>query len=135
MHFSRRHENLRIHLYLIGLAVVLRSFIAPGYMLSISTDDGLGLALCDGPVAVYQADKSHDHHDGHDGGDETAVSHISTGCSFWSTSSLLVLNAALEAEPAIISRYQHQTTYQSPNLHTFFVNSRVIRGPPVPFFS
>lgn len=135
MHFFRRHINLRIHLYLIGLAVVLRSFIAPCYMLSISADGGLGLAFCDGPVAVYQVDKSHDHHDGHDGSDGAAESHISTGCSFWSTSSLLVLNTALEAEPVIVSRYQDQTTYQSLNLHTIIANASVIRGPPVSFFS
>ena len=135
MRFSRRHKNLRIHLYLIGLAVVLRSFIAPGYMLSISTDGGLGLAFCDGPVAVYQVDKSHDHHDGHDGGDEAAVSHISTGCNFWSTSSVIVFNSVLQVEPVVVTGQQDQIPYQTPNLENFNVNSRVIRGPPVSFFS
>ena len=104
-------------------------------MLSISADGGLGLAFCDGPVAVYQVDKSHDHHDGHDGGDEAAVSHISTGCSFWSTSSVIVFNSVLQVEPVVVTGQQDKIPYQTPNLGNFIVNSRVIRGPPVSFFS
>ncbi len=135
MRFFRRHKNLRTHLYLIGLAVVLRSFIAPSYMLSIGGDGGgLGLAFCDGPVAMYQSSYLYDHHN-HDGSEGEAESHISTSCSFWSTSSVLVFNSALEAETVIVSRYQKQISYQSPNLHKFIGNSRVIRGPPVPFIS
>jgi len=134
MRFFRRHKNLSIHLYLIGLAVVLRSFIAPGYMLSISADGGLGLAFCDGPVAMYQVEDAHSHHN-HDVDDESSESHISTSCSFWSTSSLLVFNTVLEIEPVIAIRHQDQTVYQSLNLHTIIANSRVIRGPPVSSFS
>ena len=134
MRFFRRHKNLRTHLYLIGLAVVLRSFIAPGYMLSIGGGGGLGLAFCDGPVAMYKSSDLHDHHN-HDGDDGTAESHISTSCSFWSTSSVLVFNSALEAEPVIVIRHQNQITYRSSNLHKFIVDSRVIRDPPAPFIS
>ncbi len=130
MSFFRRHKNLRIHLYLIGLAVVLRSMIAPGYMLSISADGGLGLAFCDGPVAMYQADDAHSHHN-HGADDESSESHISTTCSFWSTSSLLVFNTMLEVEPVIAIRHQDQIVYQAPNLQEFFASSRGIRGPPV----
>jgi hypothetical protein len=130
MHFFRRHKNLEIHLTLIALAVVMRSFIAPGYMLSISVDGGLGLAFCDGPVVMYQANDSHAHHN-HDGNDGEAESHISTSCSFWSTSSVLVFNSVLEAEPVIVTRHQNQIAYQAPNLYVFIVNSRIIRGPPV----
>ncbi len=133
MRFFRRHKNLKAHLILIALAVVLRSFIAPGYMLSISADGGLGLAFCDGPVAMYQEQDSHAHHD-HDGNDSEAESHISTYCSYWSASSLLVFNSVLEVEP-VVNRDQYQISYQSPNLQHFLAKSRVIRGPPVPFFS
>ncbi len=132
MRFSRRHKNLRIHLYLIGLAVVLRSFIAPGYMLSISADGGLGLAFCDGPVAMYQANDTHDHHNHDHGGDDgTTENHISTSCSFWSTSSVLVFNTELVVEPVIVTRHQNQIPYHTQNLQHFIANSRVIRGPPV----
>lgn len=134
MRFFCRHKNLRIHLYLIGLAVVLRSFIAPGYMLSISADGGLGLAFCDGPVAMYQAKDSHHHHD-HGGDNESSESYVSTTCSFWSTSSLLVFNTVLEAEPVTVIRYQNQIVYQAPNIQKILANSRVIRGPPDLYFS
>lgn len=134
MRFFCRHKNLRIHLYLIGLAVVLRSFIAPGYMLSISADGGLGLAFCDGPVAMYQAKDSHHHHD-HGGDNESSESYVSTTCNFWSTSSLLVFNTVLEAEPVTVIRYQNQIVYQAPNIQKILANSRVIRGPPDPYFS
>ncbi len=130
MHFFRRHKNLRIYLALIALAVVLRSFIAPGYMLSISADGGLGLAFCDGPVAMYQAHESHAHHD-HDGDDSEAESHISTSCSFWSASSLQIFNSVLEAEPVTVSRHQNKIFYRTPILQSYIVNFRVIRGPPV----
>jgi hypothetical protein len=129
MRFFRRHKNLRIHLYLIGLGVVLRSLIAPGYMLSISADGGLGLAFCDGPVAMYQASDAHDHHN-HDGSDNDAESHISTSCSFWSTSSVVVFNSVLDAEPVIVTRHQDQISYQATNLQHFIPNSRLTRGPP-----
>lgn len=129
MRFFRRHKNLRTHIALIGLAVVLRSFIAPGFMLSISADGGLGLAFCDGPVIMYQANDAHDHQ--HHGEDDTeAESHISTSCSFWSTSSVLVFNSVLEAERVIVSRHQNQIFYQSSNLQKFISNSRITRGPP-----
>ena len=134
MRFFRCHKNLRIHLVLIGLSVVLRSFIAPGYMLSISADGGLGLAFCDGPVAMYQANDSHNHHD-HHGDSGAAESHISTSCSFWSTSSVLVFNSVLEAEPVIVTRHQNQFPYQTQNQKHFIVNFRVIRGPPVLLYS
>lgn len=130
MHFFRCHKNLRVYLILIGLAVVLRSFIAPGYMLSISADGSLGLAFCDGPVAMYQADNSHEYHDYH-GDDGAAESHISTTCSFWSTSSVLVFNSVLVAEPVIVIRHQNQIFYQTSNLQRFIANSRITRGPPV----
>ncbi len=130
MHFFRRHKNLRIHLTLIALAVVLRSFIAPGYMLSISADGGLGLAFCDGPVAMYQAHKAHDHHGHHDGDDGAAESHISTSCSFWSTSSLQLVDSISIPELLDTTRYHEQAAYQTPFLHTLVVYSRVIRGPP-----
>ena len=134
MRFFRRHKDLRTHLILIALAVVLRSFIAPGYMLSISPEGGLGLAFCDGPVAMYQADHAHDHHD-HGDDDGAAESHISTSCSFWSTSSLMVINSVLVPDLVVASTQPEQTVYRAPNLQTFISNSRVIRGPPVPFFS
>lgn len=130
MRFFRCHNHLRIHLYLIGLAVVLRSFIAPGYMLSISADGGLGLAFCDGPVAMHQANDSHAHYD-HDGNDSEAESHIPTSCSFWFTSSLLVINSVLIPSLVVMSRHQEQIVYQAPNLQIFITNSRVIRGPPI----
>ncbi len=134
MRFFRCHKNLKTHLVLIALAVVLRSFIAPGYMLSISPEGGLGLAFCDGQVARYQADHEHDHHD-HSGDDGAAESHISTSCSFWSTSSLLVINSVLIPDLVEASNQQEQTVYRAPNLQTFIAKSRVIRGPPVPFIS
>ncbi|MFT5426468.1 MAG: hypothetical protein ACI9ZT_001409 [Gammaproteobacteria bacterium] len=129
MRFFRRHKYLRIHLILIGLAVFLRSFIAPGFMLSISADGGLGLAFCDGPVVMYQSSDSHDHHS-HDGNEGEAESHISTSCSFWSTSSVMVFNTVFEAEPVIVSRHQNQIIYRPSNLQRFIPNSRVTRGPP-----
>ncbi len=129
MRFFRHRKNLRTFLYLICLAVVLRSFIAPGYMLSIGANGDPGLAFCGGPVNMYQTGDLHDHHNEDVG---TAESHISISCSFWSTSSVMVFNSALEVELVIVADDQKQIFYQSSNLHKFIINSHVIRGPPAP---
>jgi len=138
MRFSRRQKSLRFHLYLLAAAVLLRSFIAPGFMLSVSSNGSLGLALCDGPVAMYQArqqsDDVHDHHKHHANEDGTTESHVATFCSFWSTSSVLVFNSDIEYRHFVPEHSLFSPQYNSPGYRAYSDPARVIRGPPV-FFS
>lgn len=114
------------------VTVFLRSFIAPGFMLSVSPDKGLGIIFCDGPVVVYsQEDTSpHHHHDGDDEASDT-VTHISPVCSHWSTSGANAITVSFEA-------FQFDTQFQDEVIsqdilltgYSVFTN-RTIRAPPI----
>ncbi len=114
------------------VTVFLRSFIAPGFMLSVSPDKGLGIIFCDGPVAVYSQEDTSPHHH-HDGGDEASdtVTHISPVCSHWSTSGANAITVSFEA-------FQFDTQFQDEVIsqdilltgYSVFTN-RTIRAPPI----
>ncbi|NIW48711.1 MAG: hypothetical protein GWN30_29310 [Gammaproteobacteria bacterium] len=114
------------------VTVFLRSFIAPGFMLSVSPDKGLGIIFCDGPVAVYSQEDTSPHHH-HDGGHEASdsVTHISPICSHWLTSGANAIMVSFEA-------FQFDTQFQDEVIsqdilltgYSVFTN-RTIRAPPI----
>ena len=132
MHYFRRKKSLSRFIWVIALAVVLRSFIAPGYMLSASATDGLSIIFCNGPVSldVNSDDHAAHHHDGNSDEIQQQV-HISPTCGHWSTSSMLVFNTfqAQLLDGAITGIYEY--TYKPLLLKRNSVNTRVIRGPPL----
>lgn len=136
MNFFRRKQNVIKLIWVISLAVFLRSFIAPGYMISASAEDGLGLIFCDGPVSLnIQQDQSSGHHAEHQhhGNNDDEVQqeiHISPICSQWSTSSLLVINTLFNPPFVISTRVKQHTYYQKLILQQAFNNHRDIRGSP-----
>jgi hypothetical protein len=71
----------RTAIWLIAAMLVLRSMIAPGYMLDIRGEGlgGLHITLCDGLNGALQSDGDHNAHAGHDTG--------LTSCGLWATSS------------------------------------------------
>lgn len=116
---------------LLILALVLRTFIAPGYMLAFSPAGGLGIIFCDGPVSltVDPADK-HSHHGHHD--DEDAGFSISPTCSYWSTSGLGFVTPDVIPVPSVPTVITLRAEYDSqPALQTGFI-FRSIRAPPFP---
>jgi len=129
MQYFRRRKTLRLLPWLLACALVLRSFIAPGYMLTASAEDGMGIIFCDGLVSlVSQSDHSGHHH--HHGSDEVqAEVHISPICSKWSTSGLLVINTFYlpETSPSAVLP---ESNYQAPFIRQFTNVLRPNRGPP-----
>jgi len=129
MRYFYRKQKLTTFCWLIALAVVLRSFIAPGYMLSVSADDGLGIIFCNGPGGIYAQHDVHAHHH-HDGGGTQHQNHISPTCSFWSTSSLFVVTPHFEPALIVSTRVEQPVQFQTLLLQQFFDTTRFIRGPP-----
>ena len=133
MQYFRQKRKIINLTRVISLTVILRSFIAPGYMLSASIDDGLELIFCDGPVSLTSTDDDHSSHHRHhniDDGIEQEI-HISPVCSHWSTSSVLVLNTLFEPTFVFIIRHDEQTRYQSNLVTQTSDNTNDIRGPPL----
>ena len=130
MNLFRRKKSLRIFPWLLAVAVLLRSFIAPGYMLGISSEEGLGIIFCDGPVTLERGHADHNAHQ-HDGEDATGSAvQLSPICSQWSTSSLLVFTAIFEPALFDVIRAEVDTFYNIPHYQQFYCNNCVIRGPP-----
>jgi hypothetical protein len=130
MRYFHRKQNLHNLIWGITLSVFLRSFIAPGYMLSVSADDGLSIIFCNGPAGIHSQNNDHANHHNHHGDKGTQQNHISPACSFWSTSSLLVVAARIEPAPFIVTGADRYVHYQPLLLPQFFDTSRVTRGPP-----
>jgi hypothetical protein len=124
------------HTWLIVAAVLLRSFIAPGYMLAVTGGD-LRMTFCYGPVAAAEAARdfgTHHHHPQSDpsGSEDTQSLYVSPSCSFWSASSLLVTSVAPPL-PQVAPARHHEFTFHDPLLPArVFDDARAIRAPPVP---
>ncbi len=133
MYFFRRKKILYKLIWFISLSVFLRSFIAPGYMVSASAENGLGLILCNGPVSFnIQQDQhsEHHHHDNHSNDDVSNEIHISPICSHWSTSSLLVIDSLFKPENVKAIHVKQHTQYITRLFQQVFNNNHDIRGPP-----
>ncbi len=139
MYFLSKRNNPNKLIWIISLSIFLRSFIAPGYMISASAENGLKLILCDGPVSLnVQQDQHSDHnahndhsaHNEHSNDDASNEIHISPICSQWSTSSLLVINTLFEPANVIAIHHNQQTQYQTRLFQQVFNNNHDIRGPP-----
>ena len=130
MRFLRPGNNPRILLYVVAIAVFLRSFIAPGYMLKASAEDGLGIIFCDGPVSLYISPDEHTGHHHHGDGDAQKETHISPICSQWSTSSVLVFNSIVDPLGLDTAQTVYSVHYTTPYLQQYPDSTRVTRGPP-----
>ena len=131
MQIFRRGRYLTICTRLLAAAIVLRSFIAPGFMLSVSADDGLGIVFCNGPAGIHAPDNGHSGHHHHDNTGKTGEqTHVTPMCSHWSASSLFVAVAFFAPSPDAPLPVKTNAVYQSVPLQKFPDSSRVIRGPP-----
>lgn len=132
MKYFRRQQRSRFFLCIIATAILLRSFIAPGYMLRTSAEEGFGIIFCDGPVTVNIKQNDHTPHQHH--GDDTDVNeevHISPVCSQWSTSSQLVFHSELEPVHPVTAGSGYFNHYKLTPYRKFSDPARIIRGPPV----
>lgn len=129
MRYFRNSEKSIFFPWLLAVAVLLRSFIAPGYMLSVSSGNGFGIIFCNGPVSIegHTGHPGHHHGDDHTGHSER---HTSPVCSQWSTSSLLVFNTVFEPVEFDKSNTANISEYSTPSFQQLAINNHVIRGPP-----
>ena len=131
MPLFRRKKNPGVYPWLLAAAVLLRSFVAPGYMLTVSAETGPGIIFCNGPVFLNAHHDQHPSHH-HAAGDGKARDdiHISPVCSDWSTSGLLVISAVFETVLFDAARTASGPEYTPPLFHLFSETTRAIRAPP-----
>ena len=111
------------------MSLVLRSFIAPGFMLD--TTDGPAIIFCEGPAGAYASvhqDMQHGHHDHGDKANHRA--HFTPTCTYWSISSLLVFTAIFDPALFDVIRPGKVAGYYVPDYQQYTANTHVIRGPP-----
>lgn len=135
--FRQLLRNHRLgSLLLAGL--VLRSLVATGYMLDTNPADGslLSIKLCDGPAGIYKTvseePHQHQHHaDGeHEQHEHSSQQHVFSACSFWSSSSqLLLLSFSLDH---LLDNAPHAAVFEhavATGTHAF-TRTRFPRAPP-----
>ena len=128
----RRKRNLNKYIRLIALALVLRSFIAPGFMLDTSSGNGLAIIFCNGPAGLYVPANDHANHHAHYGTDDGPPhqNHITPACSHWSTSSMLVFNSYVAVNLPDTDRTHTVPLYDAPVFAECPASNRLTRGPP-----
>lgn len=92
---GRKAYQGRTTIWLIVSMLMLRSLIAPGYMLDIRGEGigGLHITLCEGLNGALQSELDHHAHAGHETGlpgqGESTAKHDTglTSCGLWATSS------------------------------------------------
>ncbi len=131
MHFFRRSKNLSFFPWLLALALVLRSFIAPGFMLSVGDDEGIRIIFCDGPVVVNvdQHDSHAHHHAGHVSQGDSSL-HISPVCTDWSTSGAFAISISIETFRFDTSHQQEEHSYYTSFFQYAVLHDHFIRSPP-----
>ncbi len=130
---TRRGRNLKYLIRLLITALVLRSLIAPGYMISTSAHDGLAIIFCDGPVSIASGkngDHADHHHHSDDPADASQEIHISPVCSHWSASGHFTFDADPQAPRLALTRYREPTLYQPRLANRQTGTTTPIRAPP-----
>jgi len=116
--------------WVLAAGLVLRSFIAPGFMLD--TSDGLAIVFCEGPAGAYAAAHPGKHHEHHHGKPSDRHKHFTSSCTHWSTSGLLVINTFFDVlslpAPAILESH-----YRAPFLLHYSNTLHPNRGPPLAY--
>ena len=122
-----RNRFSRIFPWLLISALLLRSLIAPGFMLSVTASDGLGIIFCNGPVQQSPDEVHYQHYgNGMDTQDTTVISPV---CSQWSTSSVLVFNSGVDLLAAEYPGTIVEDHYRPPSTSVTY-NNQHIRAPP-----
>ena len=130
---SRRLDKTRMYSWLLVSALLLRSLIAPGFMLSLSAGGGLGIIFCDGPVTLSEKAGHHQHHDADlQTGDTILVSPI---CSQWSSSSVLAISTGLDLPGLELPHTGIEDRYLPPAIPATYYQKQIIRAPPVTHLS
>lgn len=112
---------------LLILTVILRTLIAPGYMLSTSAADGMRIVFCNGPVGL----PGHHHlGDPQEGGKTDGAHHVTPTCGFWSTSSHGFISYDIPSVP-FVPLTNSEVDYRLLSVHQPLTSTRGIRAPPV----
>jgi len=139
MKFIRTAHRNRLVLWLLALSLVLRSLIAPGFMLTTDGDGpfGLSITLCGsaGELAVFDdphlahAGSSTDQHT-HD--HEAAGGLLSNTCGLWSTSATYVQFITIDTDRLLqVVHDEFQINYDAPNIRVSHRLQQQPRAPPV----
>lgn len=125
---SRQHRQSLVPWLILGL--VLRTLIAPGYMLSTAGADGLRMVFCNGPAGLPMQ-IVHGQHAAGTGHDHDSARHAGPTCEFWSTSSLGFVTLDTPVSP-LVMRHVMQARYLPRFTYSPATPIRGIRAPPLP---
>lgn len=147
MRFFRKLITNRKLAAFIFIGILLRSTIAVGYMLDTNPENGdfFAIVLCDGPAGINAIDgltndtDPHAHHHEHHAKDKSinnehdhavAQDHPASSCSFWSASSISLLNdtSFLNATGYFLS--DEIVIYENHFKHRSGNSTRLARAPP-----
>ena len=141
MHFFRIKNQSRRLISLLILGMLLRSLIAPGYMLDTNTENAqlFSITICAGPAGInaipglHETEHSHHHHQhdaDHEQHNHESAEHGFSACSLWSSSSLSLL-AELDFNHVPGIKFSDNTAvYQHLFNKRFLNNSHPVRAPP-----
>ena len=139
--FRRKHNSIKL-VWTIALAVVLRSLIAPGFMLDTkSTDGGLpSIILCEGPAGInaipglVQIDNHHHHSGDHDEQHQHDQNdHSFLGCSLWSATSYSNVATLSFIDLTLDINLGEVIDYELLLPPSFTYNTYSTRAPPILF--
>ena len=133
MHSFCRKQDLNLFAWIIVLALLLRSFVAPGFMLDTSSGTGLAIIFCNGPAGQYAPVSDYtNHHANHHGPDSGTRhhNHITPTCSHWSTSSMLVFDSCAEIKPLDTVLTDNVPQYVTALFIESVDSGQYTRGPP-----
>lgn len=134
MRYFRRKRYLDKYTWIITLALVLRSFIAPGFMLDTSSGNRPAITICNGPAGLFAPVGSYTEHSAHHhvtDGKNAHHNHITPTCCNWSTSSMLVFDFFVEEIPVNANRTDNFPYYLTPLFLEYIDPARFTRGPPL----
>ena len=130
MHYFCRKQDMNKYAWIIILALVLRSFVAPGFMLDTSSGSGLAIIFCNGPAGLYVPASDYTEHRAHHhspGDGSGHQNHITPACSDWSTSGMLVFDSYVDVYSLDTGHTVNIQQYATPLFLEFVDSNRSIR--------
>ena len=142
MHLFRKLITNRKIVVFFAIGMLLRSFIAVGYMLDTQPANGdlFSVIICEGSAGINaiagldSSSQDHSHHHGHDTDsdehDHAAQDHPISSCSYWSSSSLSLFANLDFIDLPNIPLSNDVSVYQDQLVLPLSTYTRLARAPP-----
>ena len=143
MHTFRKLIISKKMTHFLLLCFLLRSLVAAGFMVNINSNNGnlFSIMMCEGSAGInaiakisessqHQHHHHHEHYQEHDEYDYKAQGHGFSACSFWSSSSQLLLVYALDFHVRDVRLLDEAIFYQTSFIRQSSIVLNLPRAPP-----